>query len=126
MAIDIGYKNESYKYLKQACRMDLDNYNKNVMHGIHAACCGSAFMMIVNGYAGLRIFNNMPHFKPYIDSKWNFYQFKFLFEGNRVNIKVKEKSTEYKLLEGDKFVFVHLSTTYKLDKKNNTIELDNI
>jgi alpha,alpha-trehalose phosphorylase len=125
VAMDIGYVNESYNYLKQSCRMDLDNYNRNVEHGIHAACCGAAFMMIVNGYGGMRVYDNMLHFTPRIDRRWNYCKFKILFAGSRIEVKINKKTTVYTLLEGEGFKFKHNSSLYKIDKDNKVLELNN-
>lgn len=48
-------------------RMDLDNYNKNVGEGIHAACSGGAYQML-NGYGGMRVYDGKLHFRPFIES----------------------------------------------------------
>ena len=70
VACDVGDTGDAYGYLKQAARMDLDNVNGNTYFGLHAACMGAAWMMMVNGYAGLRIYNDTLHFRPFIHEGW--------------------------------------------------------
>ena len=100
VACDIGSTEEAYGYLKQACRMDLDNVNRNTWAGIHAACMGSCYMMIVNGYAGMRVYDNALHFKPYIPENWQGYTFKVVFQGSTVEVKITAEKTTYQLLSG--------------------------
>ena len=100
VACDIGSTEEAYGYLKQACRMDLDNVNRNTWAGIHAACMGSCYMMIVNGYAGMRVYDNALHFKPYIPENWNGYTFKVVFKGSTIEVNITAEKTTYKLLSG--------------------------
>lgn len=100
VACDIGSTEEAYGYLKQACRMDLDNVNRNTWAGIHAACMGSCYMMIVNGYAGMRVYDNALHFKPYIPENWKGYTFKVVFKGSTVEVNITAEKTTYTLLSG--------------------------
>lgn len=101
VACDIGYRDEAYGYLRQACRMDLDNVNRNTCFGIHAACMGSCYMMIVNGYAGMRVFDDRVHFKPYIPENWEEYSFRIRFRKSLFKVTVTQKNTEFVLLEGE-------------------------
>jgi alpha,alpha-trehalose phosphorylase len=115
VACDIGYLDEAYDYLKQASRMDLDNVNRNTFFGLHAACMGATWMMMVNGYAGLRIFDNKLHFKPFIDEKWNFYRFKLRFRDNLLEVKVDQNQTTYKLQKGQSLEIEHCGKNIKID-----------
>lgn len=107
VACDIGYYGEAYDYLKQASRMDLDNVNKNTYFGLHAACMGSCWMMLVNGYAGLRVYDEKMHFKPYCDAKWNSYSFKLRFRDSVLHISVKKDKTSYRVLSGAPLEIYH-------------------
>lgn len=117
VACDIGYYDEAYDYLKQASRMDLDNVNKNTFFGLHAACMGSCWMMLVNGYAGLRIYDGMMHFKPYCDKRWNSYSFKLKFMDSRVLVKVSKENTFYQLLEGNDLIIDHKGKKINVTKQ---------
>lgn len=107
VACDVSNANDAYGYLRQAARMDLDNVNGNTLFGLHAACMGASWMMIVNGYAGLRIYDGKMHFKPFIDEKWNGYSFTILFRGTRLSVSVGKDKTVYKVLSGDAIEIEH-------------------
>jgi len=126
VACSIGYYDKAYGYLKQACRMDLDNYNKNVGEGIHAACSGGAYQMIVNGYAGLRVYDDILHFNPFIDSKWNYLKFTLRFRGAKIELKINKENTEYSLVEGEEISFFHGEQKYNLSKSQPKCVVDNL
>lgn len=100
VAQDIGYAAEAYGYLKQAARMDLDDVNRNTFNGVHSACQGSTYMMIVNGYAGMRDHDGKLHFKPAIPEHWKGYRFKICYRGSRFAVDVDQKGATFTLLEG--------------------------
>lgn len=104
VAQDIGYAAEAYGYLKQAARMDLDDVNRNTFNGVHSACQGSTYMMIVNGYAGMRDYDGKLHFKPSIPEHWAEYRFKIAHRGSRIGVCVNQQGTTFTLLEGKEIV----------------------
>lgn len=101
VAQDIGYAAEAYGYLKQAARMDLDDVNRNTFNGVHSACQGSAYMMIVNGFAGMRDYGGKLHFKPAIPEGWQKYSFKIAYRGRRLRVTVEKEKTQILLSEGE-------------------------
>jgi alpha,alpha-trehalose phosphorylase len=123
VACDIGYEEEAYGYLKQACRMDLDNVNRNVAVGVHAACMGSSYLIIVNGYAGLSIYENTLHFAPKIPENWNSYSFHISFKGSLLYITITKEKTMYELKGGKAIEFYHKDTKVKLDENEGKIEI---
>lgn len=117
VACSIGRTKDAYSYLKQSARMDLDNVNGNTRYGLHAACMGGARMLIVNGYAGLRVFDNKLHFEPSIHSEWNSYSFKISFKGTLLNVLVNKNGTTYNLEEGEELVISHFGKNVKVTKE---------
>lgn len=115
VACDIGNTGEAYGYLKQSSRMDLDNVKGNTRRGLHAACMGAAWMMVVNGYAGLRIYNDTLHFRPFMQESWNKYRFTVLFRGTRLDVTVDKKGTTYTVLEGKAITIEHYGEKYLVE-----------
>ncbi len=118
VACDIGSTEEAYGYLKQACRMDLDNVNRNTYFGIHAACMGSCYMMIVNGYAGMRVYDDALHFKPYIPENWKGYTFKIVFKGCKIEVKITAEKTVYRLISEGAITIYDGETAVTLNEQN--------
>lgn len=117
VACDVGDTADAYGYLRQAARMDLDDVNGNTFFGLHAACMGATWMMMVNGYAGLRIYDGVLHFKPFICEKWNFYKFSVLFRATRLSVSVGKEETVYEVTEGEPIVIDHRGKRYEVKDK---------
>lgn len=123
VACDIGYRDEAYGYLRQACRMDLDNVNRNVCYGIHAACMGSCYMMIVNGFAGMRIYDDRVRFKPYMPENWEGYSFKISFRGSLFKAEADKEAMSYTLLSGGEITLESGDESVILDKIGKTVRV---
>lgn len=117
VACDVGYREEAYHYLRQSSRMDLDNVNRNTFFGLHAACMGASWMMMINGYGGLRIIDGNLYFRPFIDKKWNQYSFNFRFNESKINIVVSNGYTKYRLIEGNDIEIFHYGEKVKVTKE---------
>jgi len=70
VANDIGYHEEAYDYFIKTARMDLDDYQGNTHHGVHTANMAGSWMCIVNGFAGMRVHDDVLSFQPYIHPGW--------------------------------------------------------
>ena len=125
VACDVGDKSDAYGYLKQAVRMDLDNVNGNTYFGLHAACMGASWMMVVNGYAGLRIYDNMLHFKPFINEGWKKFTFSLLFRGTRIKVSIDPVNTEYQILSGKPITIEHNGKQYVIENKLSVKTMEN-
>lgn len=123
VACAIGYKKEAYDYLKHASRLDLDDVNGNTWAGLHAACMGGAWMLIINGYAGMRVYDGFLHFNPMLHEGWKSYAFKINYHGCVLSVKVEQGKTCYNLLEGSSIEIYHcgekLSITSELKCVSN-------
>lgn len=122
VACSIGRKKDAYSYLKQSARMDLDNVNGNTRYGLHAACMGGARMLIVNGYAGLRIYDNALHFEPSIYEKWKSYDFKINYKGNVIVVKVTNSETTYSIEKGEGIVVYHYGKQINVGTKKVVVK----
>lgn len=123
IASEIGYHYQAYNYFLQTARLDLDDYNENAYQGLHTACMGSNWMVLVQGFGGMRTYNNMLSFDPYLPKKWKGYEFKIKYRGKLLKVHVRKNYAEYELLEGNQLIFKHGSQKIKLDKNNDYIKL---
>ncbi len=119
IASEIGYREDAYNYFIQTARLDLDDYNENAYKGVHLACMGSAWMVLVQGFAGMRNYQGQLHFKPYLPEKWDSYQFKIKFKDSRLRVKVSTEDVYYQLLSGEELSIIH-------NKKEITVDGDGI
>lgn len=100
-ASEIGYYDKAYKYFSETAVMDLTNSHGNTKDGIHAANMAGAWMCIVNGFAGMRAYEDTLGFNPYLPKEWKGYCFKVTYRGRLIEVKVSEAEISYRLLEGD-------------------------
>ncbi len=121
IASEIGYHDDAYDYFKQTARLDLDDYNENAYQGLHTACMGSNWMVLVQGFAGMRTYEGELTFKPYLPKKWDGYEFKIKYRGALLKVHVQEDEIEYDLLEGESIQFKHRDKEIQLDKEKDHI-----
>ena len=101
LACDIGYYDKALAYFNMTSRLDLDDYHKNVYSGVHAANMAGTWMSITQGFAGMRVYDGILSFRPWIPEEWKSYSFKILFCGRRIGITVSHEGAVFALLEGE-------------------------
>jgi len=114
VANDIGYHEEAYDYFIKTARMDLDDYQGNTHHGVHTANMAGSWMCIVNGFAGMRVYDDILSFKPYIHPDWESYSFKIAYRGRLIKLTISSSETSYELLEGNELEITHRDKKYRL------------
>ncbi|AZR72845.1 glycoside hydrolase [Anoxybacter fermentans] len=114
IASEIGYRKDAYDYFMQTARLDLDDYNNNTHEGIHAACMAGSWMCVINGFAGMRVYDGKLYFNPYLPEGWTGYQFSIRFRGRKLNVYVKKDQVNYTLVEGNDLEFYHCKKKVKL------------
>ncbi|MCF8000275.1 MAG: glycoside hydrolase family 65 protein [Halanaerobiales bacterium] len=124
IASEIGYYDDAYNYFLQTARLDLDDYNENTYQGLHTACMGSNWMVLVQGFAGMRNYNGKLSFDPYLPAKWDGYRFKIKYKGSLLEVHVREEFVEYELLEGENIQFKHGNKQIILNKENNYLKIN--
>lgn len=122
MASEIGYYDDAYDYFIQTARLDLDDYNENAYQGLHTACMGSNWMVLVQGFAGMRNYNGKLRFDPYLPSQWDGYRFKIKYRGSLLEVHVREDFIEYELLEGKSIAFKHKEKEVFLNEDNDYLK----
>ena len=114
VANDIGYHEEAYDYFIKTARMDLDDYQGNTHHGVHTANMAGSWMCIVNGFAGMRVYDDILSFKPYIHPDWESYSFKIAYRGRLIKLTIRSGETSYELLGGNELEIAHRNKKYRL------------
>ena len=77
-AAELGYADAAYRYFMQTARMDLDDVNGNVAHGVHVAAMAGSWVSLVYGFAGLRDDDGSIAFAPRLPAAWNRLAFRML------------------------------------------------
>lgn len=107
VASEIGYSDKAYRYFLNSIRMDLDDLHGNTNAGVHIANMAGAWMMVIYGFAGLRVYNDTLCFKPYLPEGWEEYSFKINYRGHLVKVTVNREKTKYELLVGNELAIQH-------------------
>jgi maltose phosphorylase len=93
LAAGLGKKDKAYEMYLRTARLDLDDYNNDTKDGCHITSMAGTWMAVVKGFGGLRVFDDIIRFNPYIPEKWNSYSFKIRFRGHLIHIKVLKEQT---------------------------------
>lgn len=105
MANEIGYTEDAYEYFRSSAYMDIGDFKKNTTGGVHIACHGGVWMTVVNGFLGMRLYENGLHFVPKIPEQWKSCSFRFAYKGAVLEICAGHKNTLFTLISGDKIQF---------------------
>lgn len=122
LASEIGYRQHAYEYFMQTSRLDLDDYNGNVHEGIHAACMAGSWMCMINGFAGMRVYDGVMHFKPYLPEGWQSYRFRIKFQGRKLLLDINHEGVYYTLEEGDTLELYHNGHRVELRKGETNLQ----
>ena len=101
IAADLGYEDKAVELYERSARLDLDNYNNDTSDGLHITSMTGSWLDIVQGFAGMRVRDNELHYAPFLPKKWNSYQFRQMFRGRILKVKVDKHGTKIDLVSGD-------------------------
>ncbi len=101
LASRIGDMEKAYSLFLHATRLDLDDYNNELDQGLHITSMAGGWLAIVQGFAGMRIINNILCFHPIIPEKWNSYQFNLNFRERTLQVTVEKTALKIVLLKGE-------------------------
>ncbi len=87
-ACRMGQPDLAYEHFMRAARADLSDVRGNAWDGIHAASAGGLWEAVVFGFAGLRLTENGPTFKPQLPTHWRRVVFNIIYRGERRRIEL--------------------------------------
>ncbi len=89
MAIDVGDRDRAYRFFNTALHTDISNINNNTNGGIHAACLGGTWQVLINGFAGVRIYKEILSINPRLPIIWRKVLFSLHWRGHLLRLEVK-------------------------------------
>ena len=95
LASSIGRNDKAYEMYLRTARLDLDDYNHEVDEGLHITSMAGTWLAVVQGFGGMRNFDNKLTFNPKIPQKWESYAFKINYNG--IILKIFKSHTETKI-----------------------------
>ncbi len=91
LAAKIGRLDKAYELYLRTSRLDLDDYNHEADEGLHITSMAGTWVSVVEGLAGVRIYENEIRVNPIIPAAWKSYSFQILYKNNPLQITVDGK-----------------------------------
>ena len=88
LAAKLGKEDQAYAFYLRTARLDLDDYNAEVEEGLHITSMAGTWMSIVEGFAGMRVIDNMLSFQPALPKAWEKIAFKINFRNSIYTISI--------------------------------------
>jgi len=101
LAAELGKTEKAVEFYSRTARLDLDNYNNDTEDGLHITSMSGGWLAIVQGFAGMRTFDNKLSFKPFCPKNWTGYSFMIKYRKRLLHISVTQKSVSVRLEEGE-------------------------
>ncbi len=98
MGIDTGDRSRAYRFFNTALCTDISNINNNTGEGIHAACMGGIWQVLINGFAGARIQKEILSIDPRLPIIWRKVLFSLHWRGNLLRLEIKNNKIKIKLI----------------------------
>ena len=122
LAAKLGKKDQAYAFYLRTARLDLDDYNAEVEEGLHITSMAGTWMSIVEGFAGMRIKENVLSFNPTLPKAWEKIAFKINFRNSIYTISIGQVEFQCKV-EGEEETTIQIKGEMQVFKKELCLEL---
>ena len=102
MAIDMGDRSRTYRFFDIALHVDISNIHNNTKEGIHAACMGGTWQVLINGFAGVKIQKGILSINPKLPRIWRKVVFSLYWRGNLLRLEVKNDKIKIQLISSSR------------------------
>ena len=102
MAIEVADKSRTYRFFNTALHTDISNIHNNTNEGIHAACMGGTWQVLINGFAGVRIQRETLSINPKLPRTWRKVLFTLHWRGSLLRLKVKNDKIDIQVISPNK------------------------
>ncbi len=93
LASALDKEEKAYEMYLRTSRLDLDDYNHEVDEGLHITSMAGTWLSIVQGFGGMRDFNNELTFYPKIPRQWSLYSFKIKYKNSIIKLTRTQDET---------------------------------
>lgn len=125
MAAEVGDMEKALVYARVATLMDLGDVAGNVKDGCHIASMGGVWMVFVYGFAGLRDYSGRLSFRPALPEQLDCLRFRLAFQGQSLEIDVRQDATRYTLKAGSGLALNHEDQEIRLSPADPSVERPN-
>jgi maltose phosphorylase len=95
LASKIDRNKKAYEMYLRTSRLDLDDYNHEVHEGLHITSMAGTWLSIVQGFGGMRNFDNQLTFDPKIPKNWKSYSFKIKYREHTIKVFKNHESCKF-------------------------------
>lgn len=96
-ACELGKDKEALDFFSFATRLDLDDYNRNTLEGLHMTSIAAAWMNIVYGFLGLRSDRKEIEISPTLPERWHKYAVNIFYKNRKIRISVHHDRVHFSL-----------------------------
>ena len=107
VAAEIGYMEKAMEYGRYAVLMDLADVGHNVKDGCHIASMGGTWMVLVNGFAGMRDHDGQLSFHPRLPKELKSLSFPLTFRDRSLKVVIDDNAATYTLRAGPDLNILH-------------------
>lgn len=93
LACKLNRIEKAYEFYLRTARLDLDDYNHEVDEGLHITSMAGTWLSVVQGFGGMRNFDNKLIFNPIIPKQWKSFSFKINYRGTILRIYKSHSET---------------------------------
>lgn len=101
MAADLKYEDKAVEFYNRTARLDLDNYNNDTADGLHITSMTGGWIAMVQGFAGMRVHDDVLSYKPFLPKQWTKYSFRQVFRGRIIEVTVDGTGAHFALIKGE-------------------------
>ena len=122
LAAKLGKQDQAYAFYLRTARLDLDDYNAEVEEGLHITSMAGTWMSIVEGFAGMRVKENMLSFRPALPKAWEKIAFKINFRNSIYTISIGQEEFQCQV-EGEEETTLQLNGNKQVFKQEIRLDL---
>lgn len=125
IAAKIGNLDKAYEMYLRTARLDLDDYNHEADEGLHITSMAGTWMSMVEGLAGVRVYEDHVLIDPKIPATWKSYSFKIRFRNNPIQVTVNQEGYVLENFGNDSITYAYKGKKIELgaNQTSNSLQL---
>jgi len=114
-AARLGDDDAALAFHRECAFVDIENRHGNTSHGLHMAALAGSWLVLAQGWGGLRLDGAVPSFRPRLPAAWQGYCFRLIWRGSTVELAVDAAGCTYRLLSGAPLDLVDHGRPFRLE-----------
>ncbi len=101
LCAEVGHLEMAHDYLHEAALVDLRDLHRNSRDGLHMASLAGAWSVLVDGFGGLRLVDEVLHLNPQLPREMTRLAFRLIWHGMRLTVEVDQGTVRLWLRDGE-------------------------